>query len=186
MPSVLQSSIVPLGLSAGAGLAGGGAPPVWQNLSFSMQPQQQTQWCWAAVTASVARFFSVGSAWAQCGLANQELNQTTCCANGSTTGCNQPWYLDRSLQRTGNLKTFAAGTATMNQIQGEITAGRPLGVRIGWANGGGHFVAIDGCAAPDLLDIQDPWYGHSTIDLAHFQTSYQGNGSWTHTYWTQP
>ncbi|MFI5454899.1 MAG: hypothetical protein ACHRXM_05555 [Isosphaerales bacterium] len=43
---------------------------------------------------------------------------------------------------------------------------------------------IDGYSSTTDLDIQDPWFGQSTIDYTHFLTGYQGTGSWTHTYWT--
>lgn len=186
--SVLQSSAVPLGLAAAPAIAAAPAAPtpVWRTVGvFTMEAQSQTEWCWAAVTVSVSMFYSTMSTWSQCSLVNDQLGQTTCCANGSTTQCNQPYYLDLSLTRTGNLASVTTGTATMAQVQSEIDANRPLGVRIGWPNGGGHFVVIDGYSTPNDLDIQDPWYGPSTIDYNTFLTAYQGTGSWTHSYRTK-
>jgi len=185
--SVLNTSLVPLGLAAPPMLAAApsAAAPVWRAITFHMQTQLQTEWCWAAVTASVSQYYLAMSTWTQCSMVNDQLTQTTCCVNGSSPACNQPYFLDLSLTRSGNLAAFAAGAASMAQVQAEINANRPLGVRIGWPNnGGGHFVIIEGYSTANDLDIQDPWFGQSTVDYNHFQTSYQGTGAWTHSYWT--
>jgi hypothetical protein len=162
---------------------------LWRRLSgFTMQTQLQTQWCWAASSVSVSTFYDSTSTWSQCSVVNAELGQTTCCTNGSTAQCNQPWYLDRALTRTGNLASWAGGAATMAQVKSEIRNGRPLGARIGWSGGGGHFVMIAGyrCDDDDWLDVRDPIYGSTDVTLATFTSSYQGTGSWTHTYYTSP
>ena len=75
----------------------------------------------------------------------------------------------------------------MNDVTQEINNNRPLCVRIGWSGGGGHFVAIDGYnKGLDMVAVDDPWYGASDVDLSVFQTSYQGSGSWTHSYRVKP
>ncbi len=160
---------------------------LWRRLAFSMQSQTQTQWCWAACSVSVSRFYDSASPWTQCSVVNAELGQSTCCQDGSTAQCNQPWYLNLALTRTGNLASWSGGTATFSQVRSEIRNGRPLGARIGWAGGGGHFVVIVGylCDAVGYLDVRDPIFGSSDIAMATFATSYQGTGSWTHTYYTQ-
>ncbi|HEX8738108.1 MAG TPA: papain-like cysteine protease family protein [Pyrinomonadaceae bacterium] len=158
-----------------------------KNLNFNMQAQQQNQWCWSAVGTSTSLFYNSSSIWTQCSLANQQLGQTTCCQNGGSPACNQPWYLDRALQAVGNLDHLVGGTITYPQVQQEINAARPLGSRIGWAGGGGHFVILDGynTAGAQFLSIRDPWYGSSTYTYTAFSTAYQGNGSWTHSYYTK-
>jgi hypothetical protein len=162
---------------------------LWRRLvGFVMQTQLQTQWCWAACSASVSTFFDGASTWTQCGIVNAELGQSTCCQDGSTAQCNQPWYLDLALQRTGNLASWAAGTVTLAQVRSEVRRRRPVGARIGWSGGGGHFVMIAGyrCRDGGWLDIRDPIFGASDVPLAIFTSSYQGTGSWTHTYYTEP
>ena len=72
----------------------------------------------------------------------------------------------------------------------ELDNGRPLGVRIGWSGGGGHFNVVGCYTANPLfglqsLEIEDPWYGTSVWDYDTFRTAYQGTGSWTHSYKTQ-
>jgi hypothetical protein len=161
------------------------------QLAFAMQSQLQSNWCWAAVSASVAQFFGSaspsGAAWQQCSVANAELGQTTCCTNGTTSACNQDWKLDLALTRVGHLAgPVVVGPVAFTDVEGEVDGGRPVGVRIGWYGGGGHFVVISGyddTNGGQQIDIEDPYYGPSTYDYNTFQSGYQsGAGQWTHTY----
>lgn len=156
------------------------------DLSFTMQPQQQTQWCWSAVSTSTSLFYNAASTWTQCKLANSELGQTTCCQNGGSAACNIPWYLDSALIRTNNLNYWAGGASTYTTVEQQVNSSRPHGVRIGWSGGGGHFVIISGYTTGQVLTIRDPWYGTSYITYNTLKTAYQGSGSWTHSYFTKP
>jgi hypothetical protein len=117
---------------------------------------------------------------------NNQQGQTTCCQNGGSAQCNVPWYLEKALTCIGHLAAPpTSGAETFSYIQSEIDAGRPVGVRIGWFGGGGHFVIVrgyDDTAGNQLVDVEDPWYGPSIVDYAAFATAYQGAGSWTDTY----
>jgi len=125
-------------------------------------------------------------------MANQELGQTTCCQSGSTAQCDQPWYLDRALNRTGNLNKVSWGAASFAQVVAEIKQNRALGVRIGWAGGGGHFVTVTGYDDSDpanqLVYVADPDPGTAPAWVAYttLVNSYKGSGSWTHSFHTQP
>ena len=165
---------------------------------LTVEHQQQTQWCWAAVSNSVSHFYDAGSTWTQCAIVNAELGQTTCCTNGSSSACNQPWYLDRALTRVGCLLSWASGTLTFATVKSLINSTRPPCARQGWSGGGGHVMAIV-CYFEGLLGllagagstakrlrISDPWYGDSVVDYDVFVSGYQGTGSWTHSYRTQP
>jgi hypothetical protein len=155
-------------------------------LSFAMQSQEQSNWCWSAVATSTSLFYDTSSGWVQCTVVNDELGQTTCCADGSTTDCNQVWFLERALTRTNNLNTWQAGSLSASAIRSQLSAGRPLGVRIGWSGGGGHFVILHGIDSSSTVTVSDPIYGTSTMSLSTFKTNYQGTGSWTHSYLTRP
>ena len=103
-------------------------------------------------------------------------------------GANVPWYLDKALDRTKNFVSINAGQATFAQIQAEVDAGRPIGARIGWSGGGGHFMVIYGYSTwfgEEYVDIDDPIYGKSHLTLVDFSTNYQGSGTWTHYYITK-
>jgi len=158
-----------------------------KQLAFNMQEQTQTNWCWAATSTSVSHFYWGLSTWTQCLVANAELGLGTCCNSTVPAACNVPWYLDRALTRTNNFVSIS-GPVSFQQVRDEIDAGRPVGTRIGWSGGGGHFMAIYGyslVSGVEYFDIDDPIYGKSHLTVADFSSNYQGSGTWTHTYLTK-
>jgi len=196
--SVLQSSVVPLGLVAAP--AEGGAPDtattlegqaISKSLDFKMQHQLQKYWCWAAVTSSVTAYYK-RSNWTQCRLANRTLGQATCCVNGDTQECNKAWFLEKALQFVQHFEAIAPQPLTLREIQAEIDADRPVGVRVQWPiapgqrSPSGHFIAIGGYHE-DTVHVHDPWSGDSLVDYSTLRSNYGVNrGRWTHTYRTSP
>jgi len=159
----------------------------WARLNFVMQHQQQDFWCWAAVSASTSAYFTPATSWTQCAIVNAELGRSDCCSSGSSADCNKAWNLDKALNRTGNFNSMSSGAGSMTDITNEINNKRPLGARIGWAGGGGHFVTVDGYNSElNMVTIGDPWYGTSDVKLPIFQTAYKGSGQWTHKYFVKP
>jgi len=165
------------------------------NINFQMQHQEQGNWCWAATSCSVERFYVQASAWTQCKVANSALARADCCGAGAGGACNVPWYLDRALQLVSHMNVFSGGVITPDQIDGEMGQGRPVGVRSAWSGGGAHFLALRGRytlwdqgqqAYINWVSVSDPWYGDSDVTYSTFQNSYQGSGTWTHTYTTKP
>ncbi len=163
-----------------------------RTLPFTMDSQQQANWCWAATSKSVSHFYNGASAWTQCTIANAELNRTDCCTPAGASGpCNQYGYLDQALTVTGNLASPVVNGATaFTTVQGEVNGGRALGCRIGWFNGGGHFMVIFGwqvtAGTASYVDIGDPIYGNSHITYSAFCNNYRNAGAWTHSYFTKP
>lgn len=158
-----------------------------KQLSFNMQMQTQTNWCWAATSTSVSRFYWHFSGWTQCKVAGAELDRTDCCNSTVPGPCNVPWYLDRALTRTKNFVSMT-GQVTFATVKAEVDAGRPVGARVGWSGGGGHFMVIYGYSkigSTEYFDIDDPIYGKSHLTVAEFSSNYQGSGTWTHTYFTK-
>jgi hypothetical protein len=151
-----------------------------------MQHQLQDNWCWAAVSTSVAHYFGKTD-WTQCSVVSKEVGDSTCCANGSSAKCNVPWRLEKALKRVKALQKKSDGMpGSLGGVRGEIEKGRPVCIRVGWSGGGGHFIALEGYRDDDAgVAIEDPWYGTSDVPLDAFRTGrYQGSGSWTHTYYT--
>jgi hypothetical protein len=198
LPAIVQHSIQPMITTPipakrgkrGTSLTGGSLVPA-VNLNLNMQHQLQTQWCWSAVAVSIAAFYHLGNRWTQCSLANAELGQTTCCKSGGSANCNRPWMLDTSLARVGALVPPVTGVVPCTRLMAQIHARRPVGCRIGWGGGGGHFVAIDGYQAVSTpktqnVSVRDPWYGSSIYSYANFRLRYHSIGAWTDTYQTKP
>lgn len=188
LPTLVKSSRQKLDPAAiSPALASG--PADSGTLLYWQETQEQDQWCWAAVTVSVSKFYDPASSWTQCSLVNAELNRDDCCWDGGSSGCNRPWTLEAPLSETNNLNWTDGSAAVFPDIAAEINNRRLLGCRIGWASGGGHFVVIHGFSdGPNgsWVSVADPFYGSSTYAYDVFCTNYRSNGEWTHSYFTQP
>ncbi|MQA55284.1 papain-like cysteine protease family protein [Pseudomonas piscis] len=157
------------------------APLAGARLSFNIQQQTQTNWCWAALSASVGNYYNTGS-WTQCGVANAELGRSTCCSQPGP--CNVYGYLDSALRTTGSYGGMREDRMQMAAIENQLGMGRPVGLRCAWYGGGAHFLAIYGTDGGYVL-VADSIFGYSTRALNSFPGTYNGGGSWTHTYFTR-
>lgn len=157
-----------------------------------MPRQQQAKWCWAAVSNAVAHYYNAQCAWTQCSIADGCLGRSDCCGSGGLGPCNTSWRLNLALRLTSHLKAMIASPAGYPILQSEIDGNNPIGCRVGWMQGGGHFLAVfgyDDGAGPngqDMLDVADPIYGKSRYTYNDFRTRYQGTGMWTHSYTCKP
>ena len=83
-----------------------------------------------------------------------------------------------------------SGSLSFAEIQSEIARNSPVGSRVAWFGGGGHFQAIVGWlvghGGTKYIDVSDPIYLDTQIAYSEFVASYQSNGVWTHSYLTQP
>ena len=168
------------------------------SIAFNMQQQEHSDWCWAAVAASVERYFAPNSTWCQRRLASQmakieKLKVTNCgtCKKRKPISqkCNRTWFLDKALELVGRLKGKAkAIVLSFAQVERRIRDGVPVCVRILWGKGpAAHFVVISGCeTAPSgaqWVDIEDPFAGSSTWLYEEFRLNYQySEGAWVATY----
>jgi hypothetical protein len=161
-------------------------------MPFPMQEQTEDQWCWAAVAVSVNNYFFPGSKLTQCQMASAVFKKN-CCAKKHL--CDWPAKLQRALEElrnqtaTGSRQlTFPAPCKMLSfdEIETEIKNCLPVCVRIGWADGGGHFVVIYGCersaSGEESVDVADPLFGDSNLDYREFSYAYLGSGQWTNTF----
>jgi len=173
----------------GITLMGGSAANV---LNFSIESQKQTNWCWAAVSKSVALYYSKTPHWTQCEVATKalklEIGNIPCCASPTNQKCNIPWYLGRALDVVGAFKKRVDKAESLSTVKNEISNDNPLCVRVGWRTGGGHFLAILGWKETtnvSYLEIDDPIHGRQTIKETKFRNNYRGSGTWTHSYFVK-
>src|SRR5229473_8168414 len=107
----------------------------------ALDRQEQDNWCWAACASGISRSYDSLSAWTQCAVANATLARTTCC--DQPAGCDQPWWVHRALERTGNLALRHANPLSEREVRRELRRRRPIVVRVQFPQTG-HFVVIDG------------------------------------------
>ena len=157
--------------------------------TFQMESQAQTEWCWAAVGATINRYFSPDVILEQCQLATALLpGNPSCCAKPLPAGANAPAPLQDALTFIGALKETKAQTALpFNDIQTQINTSFPVCARIGWRGElRGHFIAIWGfsvtASGEQWVDVADPFFGDSTIPYTELVHSYQQDGEWTDTF----
>jgi Peptidase_C39 like family len=163
---------------------------------LTVSKQENSEWCWAAVTVSVNLVFRPDSTHTQCELAGGVLGRP-CCSGGKLSAsdpCNVPHELHPVL---GRLHLLAADPIvkplTFDQVRKEIDGGRPVCVLIKWLDNDGrqsnrgHFIAIAGYrvtpSQKQFVSIGDPFYGPSEVDYAIFsskQGGYRdGRGVWS-------
>ena len=98
--------------------------------NFTLNPQQQTNWCWLATSADAHNFYRPQAPTTQCALAGHLLfnDPARCCAGPVPGACNQPGPPSVALQALGNLAgaAFPLNTLSYPQVQNEINAGRPI------------------------------------------------------------
>lgn len=191
IPRLLSRGAREIPMRSVQSVATGTTAPVGYEVEFDMELQQQTQWCWAAVSVSTSRFFLADSRWEQCRLVGFERDETGCCSDGTSPGCNHPHPLTAALTRTGNLLRVQARRPAVDEVLVELKAGRPVPVRIGWQPGGdGHYVVISAIAEIEgtyEVTVRDPWEGGQTIyAFSDFLRRYKLTGSATHYYQTRP
>ena len=142
--------------------------PSWVRLDFTMENQRQRLWCWAATTVSVSAFY------------NPQSESTTVrdgqCREGAGNvlrgrlqrGVPADHRAGRSLSRADVLDHKQPGPVDYAMIRPEIDAGRPLGFRVGWSGGGGHFAVIEGYQSlgDEWVAVEDPKPGYTAVDLS--------------------
>lgn len=164
-----------------------GTGPPTANGSFDMEHQEKGNWCWAAVSASVDRYFDPANAWAQCAVASKVLGVKNCCYNKDAH--DEGAALDDALNAVQRQREARSSAIDFQQLKSEIDSEMPVCVRIGWTKGGAHFVSLYGYRIWDsgakTIEVGDPWYGNSTQDFDQFPAYYRGGGEWTDTFLTK-
>ena len=167
-----------------------------------MERQLNSEWCWAAVTVSVDRFFRPTSTRSQCQVVGRTLGKSCCTTQTARADspCNVSGMLHEQLEKLGLLaREPIIEPAAFAMVQREVDAGRPVCVLVKWRDkkgvmtNRGHFITISGYSITPLgkqfVTIDDPDSGVSTVDyasLADPDFGYQGGaGRWFATFLVQ-
>ena len=159
-------------------------------LRFPMEQQQQTEWCWDAVTVSVERYFKPGSKLTQKNFAKKIFGQPL----------NQGWYLDKALEAIQKLDRVIGQPLTFQEVRAQLDQNLPVCVRIAWDTGGFHCVVISGydtSGGIPRVHVSDPKVQDSNVeiwDYESFLSTYDpryaqieaAEGVWDETYVVKP
>lgn len=158
-------------------------------LDFGLEKQILSCWCWAAIAASVGRFYK------NCFLTQQQIVSELLNISLEKLskidyihGGNQQLTLNKSLKFVKCYSHWSLGRPSYERILLELTMGHPVCVRIEWFTGGAHYLVIKGANPKrNLLYLDDSLYGPSIISYYDFPKRYKNwGGVWTETFWTAP
>ncbi len=151
-------------------------------LNFPLSVQEHDQWCWAGATQSIFHYYNLPVTQNEIAWYGTE---------GSNTW-NYLWGYDVLPTRNGInliLDHFAGlqsvfgetvNALTMSQVATEIDSLQPFVTRIGWSDGGGHFIDCYGYDHNNLY-LMDPWPGNGyTIADYDWYVNGAPDFIWTH------
>jgi hypothetical protein len=161
-------------------------------MPFPMEQQRESDWCWNAVSVSVNNYFSPTSPLTQDEFAVNVLGV-------SLTEADQPFYLSIALT---DLKLLNGpplkGFLSFSEIQEQLENNLPVCVKIGWDEGGFHYLVITGYGVSPGGDpqvhISDPLLKDSNVtvwDYNAFVFAYSpmytnAEGAWVDTLLVRP
>jgi|SRR5579859_1008731 len=169
-------------------------------LDFTVELQQCSEWCWAAVTAAVCKCYGDSTSTRQCEVANLVLQLpsdccTDCnCQQDPSALCNQPRNLASALDAVHHNRgnpVDGISTLPFEVIQSDIDAGRPVVVEVTLDDpaASGHAVAIYGYTDDGTVSIADPMHPSDTISISYADlaagTPTALHGSWKAAYRTK-
>ncbi len=158
--------------------------------------QQHSNWCWAATSADVLRWY--GMSPSQCQIVNWAYGRNDACYSA-------PFYWNSSANTPnamfgsyGSLQHILSAWGIGSQVHGSslgwyavvnnVNAGQPFIMRFAWYNGGGHFLVGYGYYDLDgepLIGYMNPWPGEGyTWSNYNWTVHAAWDHTWTHTLTT--
>jgi hypothetical protein len=136
-----------------------------QPLQVPLDPQTQSNWCWAASGQMILNYF--GGTVTQCDEATEYLilNNpfdvgTDCCSSPLPSGCNLSGFVQWSYLGLNFTETPKGTALSFAQLQTEMSANRPVGFGWAWDSGGGHYMVAIGAETGEnnaqFVTINDP------------------------------
>lgn len=93
--------------------------------NFVIQKQLKSNWCWAAVTASLASYYGKNEFVDQKQLVRAIINQN-CCDGIGCGKCNRPWYVGESLDYVGLLRELLSNPVSKDRLITELRNNNPV------------------------------------------------------------
>jgi hypothetical protein len=160
-------------------------------MPFPIEQQHETDWCWDAVSVSLERYFDPASTLTQEQFAVKTLGVPL-------KEADEPFFLSTALADLELLNGDPLdGFLSFSDIQAQIDANLPVCVKIGWNEGGFHYLIISGYgvspAGDPQVHVSDPIFTDfnvTTWDYAAFVFMYSpsytnAEGAWVNTMLVQ-
>ena len=154
---------------------------------YIIDRQLQSNWCWAAVTASLARFYQKDPIADQAKLVYSIFNQE-CYCNGKGCGtCNRPWYVGEALDHLDILQNAVAAPVSQKELMAELKYNRPVVIVVKWQQSStGHILVVSGFTRNHQFltwDSRGP--DMRLLPFKDLCTGYEGKSVWVNTFFTQ-
>lgn len=169
----------------------------YRDLNIIGEPQTQSQWCWAAVSATVINHYNYYKV-SPCEIASEAFDFNCCKNEFACNNQNSILFIGNIIDDYAAAPTLISGTVSASTIKDELDNDDPLILRIE-SKFGGHFIVIGGYTinrddfGNDELSlmIQDPMWGYQiNTDMIGKFVTYSSlvdgswdnyNFTWTHT-----
>lgn len=154
---------------------------------FRLQRQQQTEWCWAAVTSSMMEFMAPERAVSQSEVAANTLKAATV---ASLEELNRQADITKAAQTMGLDEGTRYGNVSRDTMRWLVNEGTPIPIQINWRNnarkngslGSGHYLVVSAIGeeakGKTLVYIEDPWVGEKlTLTWDELKNDYPGKAN---------
>ena len=157
-------------------------------MQLKLTPQAKSNWCWAAVAASIARYYYPGHNHKPLDVVRHLIDLDKCCGGIGTQCkvCNKNWQITDALRFFKINFVTHPGRCDYRKLCEELDAGFPIVAVIRWRDGQHHFVLITDHKENGRLLIQDPKSGDHVLPLQQFTFFYLGEGAWVGSFFTRP
>jgi hypothetical protein len=140
-------------------------PAAAASLAVALNPQQTSQWCWAASGQMVMAHFGVNMT--QCTEANDRFGRNDCCNSPTPSACvSGGWpefdkhgftyaLTNNAALSWADLRAQIAARSLLNPCYGQ-----PFAFSWHWVGGGGHMMVARGyktIGTTNYVQINDPW-----------------------------
>lgn len=162
------------------------AKPGSYDLRFHIAMQEQTYWCWAAVSQGIAHFYDYKRRITQSYIASKVLNRDCNAPFSNQSVCNRKQFIEDALQRVGRPAKRSDRNLIFFRLANYISKGHPMPCRIQWAKDqAGHFIVTYGYQTDypgrgSFVFVADPWDGYSDYSFRAFVRN--ESFTWTNSY----
>lgn len=153
---------------------------------FGVQRQQETEWCWAAVTSSLMQFMVPDRSASQSDVVTHTFKKAFVQA---PENLNQPWDITDAAKTMGLEDGTRYGNVSRNTMRDMVNEGVPIPIQINWRRnarkngvlGDGHYVVVhnigEEAKGQTMIQVEDPWAGKLNLTWDELKNDYPGKAN---------